>query len=94
MGAGVLQPLSVIVMGDQLNNFGERSYFFEMSPSEIEAMLKENNIDLSADFHPTIMKFVYFGIAMFVANYFSQVLWVYTSEVTCKVSNPHKQIHF
>lgn len=85
LGAGVLTPLVITVMGEQLDSFGGESYFFELSPKEISQMLKENNIDLSGDFHPTVMKFVYFGIAMLVANYVSQALWVFTSEVICRV---------
>ncbi|KAJ1558812.1 Multidrug resistance protein 1 [Nowakowskiella sp. JEL0078] len=37
------------------------------------------NMDLES-FYPTILSFVYFGCGMFVAGYFSQMLWVLTGE--------------
>lgn len=85
LGAGVLQPLVITVMGEQLNNFGDNSFFFDLSPPEIAALLKAQGYSISKAFHPTVMKFVYFGIGMLVANYVSQALWIYTSEVLCRV---------
>jgi hypothetical protein len=82
----VLQPLVITVMGEQLNNFADDPDFFNLSPPALAAQLKEEHINIAQQFHPTIMKFVYFGIGMLVANYISQALWIYTSEVLCRVS--------
>lgn len=83
-----MQPLVIVVMGDMLNNFGDNNYFFSLTPPEIASYLKQYNVDLASQFHSTVMKFVYFGIGMLVGNYFSQALWVYTSEVLCRVCGP------
>lgn len=84
LGAGVLQPLVVTVMGEQLDGFGENAFFFDLTPPQIATLLKANGQSISNEFQPTILKFVYFGIGMLVANYVSQSLWIYTSEVLCR----------
>lgn len=81
LGSGVLQPLVITVMGSMLNNFSGNAFFFQLSPPAISQLIKDNHIDLVAEFHPTIMRFVYFGIAMLFGSYIAQALWVYTSEV-------------
>lgn len=81
----MLQPLVITVMGEQLNNFGGNSIFFDLSPPQIAALLKQEHYSISKAFQPTVLKFVYFGIGMLVANYVSQALWIYTSEVLCRV---------
>lgn len=40
LGGGVLQPLVLIVMGDMLNTFGDNSYFFDKTPTELPQYLK------------------------------------------------------
>lgn len=56
-----------------------------MSPPEISHMLKEAGIDIAHDFQPTTLKFVYFGIGLFFADYLSHTLFMFTSEVISRV---------
>lgn len=56
-----------------------------MSPKEISKMLNDSGVDIADEFHSTTLKFVYFGIAMFVADYLSHTLFMYTSEIISRV---------
>ena len=61
------------------------SFFFTMTPPELSHMLSVAGINIANEFHGTTMKFVYFGIGMFFADYLSHSLFMYTSEVLSRV---------
>lgn len=48
-------------------------------------MLKASGVDIIAQVMPTILKFVYFGIAILVSAYGAQSMWVLTSERLTRV---------
>lgn len=85
LAAGILQPLAITVMGDTLNEFGGNSIFFELTPKQISEVIKASGESISENMQSTVLKFVYFGIAILVADYLNQALWVYTSEILCRV---------
>ncbi|KAG2188229.1 hypothetical protein INT44_000981 [Umbelopsis vinacea] len=65
-GVGALQPISIIILGQFLNNM---TVALTMSPSEMVDFM-----------HPVIMTFVYMGIGALVGAYICQCIWVMTGE--------------
>lgn len=58
---------------------------FNASPKQIKTVLDAAGIDLMDSFGPQILKFVYFGIALFVAAYISTAMWTWSAETQGKV---------
>ncbi|KAI8803291.1 hypothetical protein BJ742DRAFT_829221 [Cladochytrium replicatum] len=77
----VIGPATITVMGKFLNGY---SNTFASSSTCVEAVL-EPPIDWELN-NTTMLMFVYFGIAMAVACYFSQMFWIITRENQTKVS--------
>lgn len=76
--------MAIIITGDVLNG-GASTSTFTLSKEEIADALRESGVDLVADLRPTILKFVYFGIAILIGAYLAQALWVFTSERLTRV---------
>ncbi|KAJ3124101.1 (ABC) transporter [Physocladia obscura] len=68
IGIGALIPCAILILGDILG--GSASIAMSGTAGSIDP----------SPLYPTILKFVYFGIAMFFAGYSSQCLWVLAGE--------------
>lgn len=65
-GVGALQPISIIILGQFLNNM---TTALALPPDEMVAFM-----------HPVIMTFVYMGIGALFGAYICQCIWVMTGE--------------
>ncbi|KAJ3248680.1 hypothetical protein HDU78_010911 [Chytriomyces hyalinus] len=81
VGIGALIPSAILILGQVLGNgaiFAGSSAMPALG-SGTNANMKPPPFDPSS-FYPMILNFVYFGLAMMVAGYVSQALWVLAGE--------------
>ncbi|KAI8806223.1 P-loop containing nucleoside triphosphate hydrolase protein [Cladochytrium replicatum] len=81
LGMGALIPASITVFGQFLN--GNGSSFASAGQCDENGVLQPP-IDWATNSR-TILMFVYFGLAMAVAGYFSQMMWILSGENQTKV---------
>lgn len=84
VASGALHPCAFVIMGQILNTFGTDDNFFDMNGTEFAAYLRLNDIDLLSRFSSSILRLVYLGIGLYVAQFVSHVCLIYTSETQAK----------
>ena len=75
IGAGCSNALISLLLGDTINDFTDTNEIDNLSDDEYDALIEQ----VEPEVDKMIKKFLIFGSAMFVCNFFMMFLWAYSS---------------